>query len=97
MKVLALGTNQVILSATTEEVAQLIGYYGCYSQNCPTIASGMQFEVNTAYEALRDIRALKTRLKTIQAEVQKFADVFATKKLLIDPIVEKVDKNLPAS
>ena len=83
MKIIGTSEQGLLLTATPNEVAQLLGHYSPYADKCPKLSPGLVFNVSAMYERL-------TRLSQSQNKLDGARKVLQAIDLLlvqVDPVL----------
>lgn len=84
MKIIGKTETGFILSASEDEVCNLVGYYSKYSSE-PKLQIGANIEVAKMYRHLYSLGNEKTEIASMAAKLRAAADLIGT---LPDPIAE---------
>lgn len=78
------GQRKLILEATEQEIARLVGFYFHGDKDCPQLIPGLDIKVNEMYDKLHLLKtnSIKETSKTLQkildalSELEPITDVF---------------------
>lgn len=85
MKIIGKTDNGFILSASKDEVCNLVGYYSQYSNNTPKLEVGTELAVAKMFKHLHSLGSEKHGIAAMAAKLRAAADLIGT---LPDPITE---------
>lgn len=86
--------DRYIVTATKQELAQVMGHpYGGYGE-CPPIQVGATIPVTEAYEALSQIRAIMQHIDPIRKAATALITVMGARLEHLNPVIEKAQKEV---
>lgn len=82
------GRETLLLEASRDEIAKLIGYYYATQDDCPKLEPGMQIAVSDMYHQLYHLARAQKEIETASKTLHSVANLV----LIMNPLVEKVIK-----
>jgi len=91
VKVIGTAGTGYILSATSDEVANLIGH--CFmNSECPRLNIGDSIRIASMYQQLRDLHYKKAELESVQKTLRVTADLLSTINPVFPAVAAEPDK-----
>lgn len=87
MKIIGETKDSFILTATRNEVANLIGHYW-YGSDCPRLSPGAEIKVAAMYQHLTSLAANKNTIAQAARSLRGLADLMEVHS----PVVEEITK-----
>lgn len=85
MKIIGKTQQGLLLSATKDELANMVGFYYSGLQGCPEFNPGVEIELHKMYSQLRSLQQNEKELGAIATKLRMVADLLQ----LNDPIVQE--------
>ena len=83
MKIIGRTVEGLLLSASSNELANFVGFYYSGQEGCPDFICGMEVIVSPMYEQLRSIQANKDQLGIIATKLRMVADLLQVNEPLL--------------
>ena len=92
MRILGAAANdELLLSASKQEIANLIGYGFSGQSGMPPLKPGLEIRVHAMFEQLRTLKYHEDRLAKVAAELRAYADRLEA----VEPVVLAVTQEIP--
>lgn len=82
------GREILLLEASRDEIAKLIGYYYAHEDACPKLEPGMQITISDMYSQLYRLARAQKEIETASKTLHSVANLV----LIMDPLIDKVLK-----
>lgn len=86
MKIIGQTDGGLLISATKNEIANLLGFYYTGSQSCPELVAGLEIRVSDMYGQLSALNSNKKELSQLANKLRSVADLLE----LNDPLYRKL-------